>query len=290
MYIETNLDECKKLMIEVLKYIDNICKKNDIEYWLEFGTLLGAYRHKGFIPWDDDIDIAMTRKNYEKFIECMKKEEDSKFYLLHKDTKEGYPFEFAKVMMRNTVLHLADNGSDMKMDRGIFVDIFAFDFYNSEISRKKRRLIRQFENARKKSIIDKISSRYYKLGLQVFRGISKVLVPVNLIDKAKKKYVSEDGEYVGCALEQTDDILCKKDLYFPLTEIEFEGQKFPCPKKVTDVLELEFGDTYMQLPPEDKRERHFQNGYASLEVAERYGIHTEDKKVYNESEVIVIGG
>ena len=162
-------------------------QENNIEYCLEFGTLLGAYRHKGFIPWDDDVDIAMTRENYNKFIKHMKKNSNPHFYLLHKDTKEGYPFEFAKIMMKDTVVVIDDDGANMIMDRGIFIDIFTLDFYKENVSRKYRKFIRQIENARKKSVIDAVNSKLYKIIFKTFRAVSKIFIPFNLVEKAKKK-------------------------------------------------------------------------------------------------------
>lgn len=290
MYVKANLDECKKLMIETLKFIDKLCKENNIEYCLEFGTLLGAYRHKGFIPWDDDVDIAMTRNNYEKFIECMKKNKNPNFYLLHKDIKDGYPFEFAKVMMKDTVVVIDDDSTSMIMDRGIFIDIFTLDNYTKDISRKYRELIRQFENCRKKSVINSISSKFYKYALSTFRVISKIIVPFNLIEKAKKKYVKEDGEYIGFAIEQTDELMCRKDKYLPFKEIEFEGNYFPCPNNVEFVLEYEYGSTYMELPPEECRIRHFKYGAMKENVAKRYSINISNRKKYTYEEVLTQGG
>ena len=286
MYVVANLDECKKLMVETLKFIDEICKENNIEYCLEFGTLLGAYRHKGFIPWDDDVDIAMTRENYNKFIKHMKKNSNPHFYLLHKDTKEGYPFEFAKIMMKDTVVVIDDDGANMIMDRGIFIDIFTLDFYKENVSRKYRKFIRQIENARKKSVIDAVNSKLYKIIFKTFRAVSKIFIPFNLVEKAKKKYISEDGKYIGFAIEQTDEMMCERKYYLPLKKIEFEGYMFPCPNNVEHILECEYGSTYMELPPEDKRVRHFEYGAMDEEVAKRYGIDITGRKKYSYEEIL----
>lgn len=286
MYVVADLDECKKLMVETLKFIDEVCKENNIEYCLEFGTLLGAYRHKGFIPWDDDVDIAMTRENYNKFIECMKKNSNPHFYLLHKDTKEGYPFEFAKIMMKDTVVVIDDDGANMIMDRGIFIDIFTLDFYKENVSRKYRKFIRQIENARKKSVIDAVNSKLYKIIFKTFRVVSKIFIPFNLVERAKKKYISEDGKYIGFAIEQTDEMMCERKYYLPLKKIEFEGYMFPCPNNVEYILECEYGSTYMELPPEDKRVRHFEYGAMEEEVAKRYGIDTKGRKKYSYEEIL----
>lgn len=290
MYVVADLDECKKLMVETLKFIDDVCKKNNIEYCLEFGTLLGAYRHKGFIPWDDDVDIAMTRENYNKFIEYMKKNSNPYFYLLHKDTKEGYPFEFAKIMMKDTVVVIDDDGANMIMDRGIFIDIFTLDFYKENVSRKYRKFIRQIENARKESVIEAVNSKFYKIIFKAFRVVSKIFIPFNLVERAKKKYISEDGKYIGFAIEQTDEMICERKYYLPLKEIEFEGYMFPCPNNVEHILECEYGNSYMELPPEEKRVRHFEYGAMEEDVAKRYNIDITGRKKYSYEDIINKGG
>lgn len=286
MYTIINSDECKKLIFETLKFIDDICKKNDIEYTLEFGTLLGAYRHKGFIPWDDDIDIAMTRENYNKFLEVMKENPDEKFYLLSKEFKENYPFEFAKVMMKDTVLIIDDNGGNMIMDRGIFVDIFTLDYYNKPISKLYMDIIRKFENIRKDSVINSVNSKVYKIIFKFIKILSSIIIPMNLVEGLKKKSISSDGQYLGFAIEQSSEMICKKEDYFPLKEIEFEGSLFPCPKSIEKILEIEYGQDYMELPPEEDRVRHFEYGAIEEKVALNYSINIQGKKRYTIDDII----
>lgn len=82
-----SIDEAKQIELEILAFIDSFCKKNNIDYFINYGTLIGAIRHKGFIPWDDDIDISMTRENYERFIQLFKREQ-SKYKILTLETDE----------------------------------------------------------------------------------------------------------------------------------------------------------------------------------------------------------
>ena len=93
----------KKLMIEELLYIDKVCKENHLRYYLAYGTLLGAVRHQGFIPWDDDVDILMPRPDYEKLISLINcREERSKYKVLHAENNRQYNYPFAKLINTDT--------------------------------------------------------------------------------------------------------------------------------------------------------------------------------------------
>ena len=128
-YKELDNKTLKKLHevgLEILLEIDRVCKKYDIPYFLCGGTLLGSIRHKGFIPWDDDIDIGMLRNDYEKFEECYIKEHSKKYYLHSIKTDEDYWLSFIKIQKNNTTIN---EKFIEKLDthKGIFVDIFPFD-------------------------------------------------------------------------------------------------------------------------------------------------------------------
>ena len=129
---ELKPDVLKKLQetqLEILDEIVRICEKYGLHYFLMFGTLIGAIRHKGFIPWDDDLDIGMPRDDYDKFMEVAKTELDERFYLQNSDTEPRYWLSFANVRKNNT---LFDEASLAKMPedihKGIFVDIFPLDY------------------------------------------------------------------------------------------------------------------------------------------------------------------
>lgn len=122
---EINIDNSKKVMIDILTYIDNICRKNNIKYTLVGGSLIGAIRHKGIIPWDDDIDIGLLPGEYEKLIKCLKASNNEKYKLLDIDTEPTYYYPYAKLIDNRTICkELYLKGID---NYGIFVDIFKYN-------------------------------------------------------------------------------------------------------------------------------------------------------------------
>ena len=122
-----SMDEIKSVELEILKYIHNFCIENDIKYFLNYGTLIGAVRHKGFIPWDDDIDICMFRKDYEKFIDLFSKD-DGIYKILSLETDDKYYNNFMKVI--NSKTKIEDERNYKTYDLGIFVDIFPIDSFD----------------------------------------------------------------------------------------------------------------------------------------------------------------
>ena len=123
-----DLRKAQLLMLEVLKEIHRICEENDINYFLCYGTLLGAVRHKGFIPWDDDCDIGMIREDYEKFLVVAKEKLGSKFVLETEELDVGYGLEFSKVMLKDTIwIEKNVVNNKKRVYNGIFVDVFPFD-------------------------------------------------------------------------------------------------------------------------------------------------------------------
>ena len=121
--IEPN--ELKSIELEILKEIDKICQAQNFRYSLSGGTLLGAIRHGGFIPWDDDIDILMPRPDYDRFIQYCK-ENETAFNLLSIETDERYGYLFAKAMAKNTII-VEESANPNNIEMGIYVDIFPID-------------------------------------------------------------------------------------------------------------------------------------------------------------------
>ena len=253
-----DLSNLHKLLLMIADEIDRICSKYQIPYTISGGTLLGAVRHKGFIPWDDDFDIEMSRNDFMRFEKACQNELDtSKFFLQTGSTEEYYPFAFAKLRLKGTEI-IEDFSKNASVHHGIFVDIFIRDNvpdkkYTVKISMMKNLIIKNmlwvkcgygtdqqkrklrycffkilsapFTVERLKYIRDKIITRYnYRKTQSVFcSDYPQFIYPITLYNNYKK-YKFEDREYYG---------LSAYDEY----------------------LTLLYGD-YMKLPPPEKRKSH----------------------------------
>lgn len=248
--------EVRQVELGILDYIDEVCRKNDITYMLDYGTLLGAIRHKGFIPWDDDIDVSMTREDFEKFTKVMDNEKNPQFKFLTSDNDSEYPYEIGKVV--DTRTSLIEKDIQTSPDMGVWVDVFPKD-HLPERHKLIRMLIFLSFSFRVFAVYSKFPSQHRKayypmwlisrlFGYKFFLNITKfwfslcarhkdASLRANLRDFVSKEYA-------------WDRSFCEEVDY-----VEFEGRTLPAPKKWDEYLKGLYGN-YMQLPPEDKRKTH----------------------------------
>lgn len=254
------LVELRKVQIEILNEIERICKKNNINLFLIGGTLLGAVRHKGFIPWDDDLDIAMTRDDFEKFRTIIKEQLDEKYFFDYYDTDKDYYLPFAKVRKNNTTF---DEEASQKLDnhKGIFVDIFVYDFVDDSIKRCfiKAAIIQILSDTvfYKKKLI-KLNLCRHPIFVIAFSAFNSKFI-LRFIDFISKKFNGREKnkKNVVCFNSLID---IKKDFFsvndfFPLKKISFEENKYNGLNDNDKFLTIQYGD-YMQLPPVEERVNH----------------------------------
>ena len=261
---QITLDELKLIELETLESIHKICEEQNIRYSLAGGTLLGAIRHGGFIPWDDDIDLIMPRPDYNKLIEYCKNNE-TPFKLICHETDDKYSYLFAKAVNPNTVI-IEENGSRADTELGIFVDIFPVDGLADDFESAKRKfnehrirrelLIaynwKKFFRSKTRSII------YEPIRLACFI-LSRFVSAKKLISKIQKQYPPEAFEKCKysaavCGVYRTKEII-ETQVYSEYRDITFEGKTFKAMKNCEIYLEHLYGD-YMKLPPEEKRVSH----------------------------------
>lgn len=226
-------------MLDILKTFDTICRKHHIPYWLSSGTLIGAVRHKGFIPWDDDLDVEMMREDYIRLLKILPTELPEQYVLQTHETDPNYIFVYGKLRDENSFIAETTDYDRIFKYRGIYIDIFPMEKTPRwlawiaghmqgriyvELKKKKdeRTTLKQ---------INRIYSFNTKLGFPFLRLLSK-LFPNSPIRHS-----------FGTAFFSPRNL---KDI-FPLDEVEFEGQLFPAPGNANSYLRKIYGD-YMRLP------------------------------------------
>lgn len=236
---------CHQLkMLDILKYIDYICRKNGISYWLSSGTCLGAVRHGGFIPWDDDVDIEMMRDDYTRFLKVF--EETDQFILQTHRNDRFYPGPFSKVRMKNTIIY-----DSLYKYRGVFVDVFCMEYSHSFIARIMELYQKSFSVVLYNLLKAKQSNRiFFHLMATSFSFLKKsfyLIVPfVRFISAPFPGKVLRHTYGVGWV----NNIRFETDI-FPIKYVHFEDTSFPVPGDYDKYLTRIYGD-YMNIPSEDK--------------------------------------
>lgn len=247
-----NLRRCQLKMLGILEEIDRICKMHDIEYWLDGGTLLGAVRHSGFIPWDDDIDIAMRKEDMDRFCKVAMEELPNNLFLQTMETDPESKTPIVKVRDLNSIFIEFGDSFNLNYQKGIFVDIFPFVDYPT-ISRSLTKKITRG--------ISVSNSIMHDMHHYSFRSLA------NLLYFGTKRFLFQIIWKVLLRLRPTNTFFCvipenngygvtyRKDSIFPLSEIEFEGKKFSAPRNTDAYLKDLFGN-YMEIPPKEKQKIH----------------------------------
>lgn len=265
--LDIKIKDAQEVELEILLEFDRICKKHNINYFLYSGTLLGAIRHKGFIPWDDDIDVCMLREEYDKFMKIAMNELDNKYFLQNYDTDRNYPLQFSKLRKNNTT-YMEVNLSNLKMHQGIFIDIFPYD--NSEpntflgklqrIIVEKMILINLCRNKeRNKQSQNKLIILFRMFCYYILKIIPKTLID-KFITKISTLFNNKNTEYISDLSSSKrkstyDRFTIKRNVFKSKIFCEFEGYKFPVPKDYDYVLTKNYGD-YMKLPAEKEQKPH----------------------------------
>lgn len=259
------LKKVRRVQLDIAKEIRRVCEENDISYFLAHGSFLGAVRHGGFIPWDDDMDMGMLRCDYEKFCRIAPEKLKPEYCLQNWYTESNYALPFAKVMKRGTV-YLENKKTRRLRDNGIYVDIFPYD-YAPEDPAQRRQLTAELLSIYRM----KLMKSGYKPWMEEDRIVWKKRIGY-LYYQLKSLFVSgrslaRDYDTLAVAIHDSE-IICERngrtklDCYHrscieQLADYTFEGETFKGPKDFDQYLRNLYGE-YMQLPPEGERENRHQ--------------------------------
>jgi len=243
------LRKAQLIMLDMLIEFDAICKKHQLRYWLDSGSLLGAVRHQGFIPWDDDIDLAMPIEDYKRFLEIGKTELSNDIFLQTAQTDPDFKFDYAKLRSNNaSIVEFHEKDKSINYHQGVFVDIFPMLAIENSDTNKN----------------------HYDKTLKEIRDVSSISLhtPSGKDDPAKRAILiaSLKEKHQGWGAEtskviysgEMPDVAAWFDIekVFPLTTLVFEGHSFPVPNDASHYLDAIYSFDYRQLPPEDKRIIH----------------------------------
>lgn len=256
---DTELRQVQLTQLEMLQEVDRICKKCNIKYNIIAGTLLGAVRHGGYIPWDDDADVALLRPEYEKFRQaCTTELDTSRFYFQDHRNTDGYRWGYGKLRRKDTVF-LREHQENMPYEQGIFIDIFPLDsvpnFYPHRIWHNFHCFcIRKVLWAEVGRNADKNA---------VERGIYSILsrIPAKIVfrhyDRFREYGNAKKTKWVRILTFPTPNHAFgyKREWYENSADYIFEEVILPGIKDYDAYLSFKFGD-YKQLPPEEKRKTH----------------------------------
>ena len=258
-------EEIKQIELNLLLKLDEICKKYKLRYYLCGGTLLGAVRHKGFIPWDDDIDVLMPREDFEKLLRLEKKQKQDAVEKIVSWKSGNSIYPFIKLINTNTVLK--EKYLSEEFTTGLWIDIFPLDGMpdDEKIIAKKFKKIKFYKTIllTAYSEMGKGATWYAALAKRVLIPICKHLNTEKLCNKLNaisKEYPIDKSPYVGGFLWGYGPQEKMPKEFLEPVEVEFEGHMFPAPKCWDFYLTQLYGD-YMQLPPENKRISHDFNVY-----------------------------
>lgn len=248
---EIGLEERKKLQLDILLDVASFCEKHGIIYFLSSGTLLGAVRHQGYIPWDDDIDIMMPRPDYERFFALYN---SSKYYAVDSFRDNEFPYHMAKIIDTRTFLK-EKRRSYHKL--GVHIDLFPLDGVNIEHWKSHLHIVEFYEYIRnaKCTCVSDFSNVWKRICYRLLQAFLSVYSKRWLACKIREclmKYSWETSEYVSSLASWSEKYPILKSNFDKGVSVWFEGKQYNAPMGYDNWLKLIYGN-YMQLPPEEKR-------------------------------------
>lgn len=273
------LRELQLVELEMLHDLKVICEKHGLRYFLDYGNLLGAVRHGGFIPWDDDIDVVMPYADYCKFLDIAGEEFGKKYFLQTSATDENYYRSYARIRKNDTTF-LDTYNLQWDIHHGVWLDVFPLVEINPGLEFKVKRFIMQLSNYMLMDNyfqihIDEFEEKLGKIGAKLVTVFHKL--PRNLRVKLKELlqrpiYFAKNKKGLTIVWMAISEYY-PPDIYTDTVAIPFENEEFAAPVKYREKLEIAYGD-YMKLPPEDQRKGH--GGKVIIDLENNYTKYTKD--------------
>ena len=269
-----DIRDLHKAMLIITDEIDRICRKHNINYSMYGGTLIGAVRHKGFIPWDDDFDIAMLRTDYERFIDICKNELNTKFDIVSMDNSSDYGYNFIKITLKGTKVLQGDYSKLKDKYSQIWVDVFPMDNVPND---RMKKALHKFRNYICIKLLEERfdglrSNEKNKKKIFVYKilGFLNRIIPASFLKQRLKrnsiKYALQNTEFITSlsSCYGYDKEMLPRTIFEEFQDYDFEGRKYRAVKNYDLWLTKVFGD-YMKLPPVDKRVTH---GFTEVDFGE----------------------
>ena len=269
-YSDEVLKAVQAVELNILKDFINICEKHSLEYFGIAGTGIGALRHQGFIPWDDDIDIGLPRKDYEKFLKYAKTELKDSYIVMNCEENENYPLMTTRLMKKGTVFREFAL-KDVKCELGIFLDIYPFDNLSDNKSKARRQMLEAWFFSKllilRNLPFPVVSAKGWKR--KIIHAICLIIHNLLKLLGLSKKKIYQRCKKIGCRYNNiptkrinyfydttpTMNVYYREEIY-PLKKMKFEDLMLNFPKDMDRNLTNMYGD-YMSLPPKEKRKNHY---------------------------------
>ena len=255
-YRRLSEEEIKEVELGVMDYIHNLCQKENINYSLAYGTLLGAVRHKGYIPWDDDVDISLKRDEYDKLYQAVLRDNDPIYKVASWENDARYPYSFYRVYDARTVYE--NNYIENDIDLGICVDVFPFDYY-ADVNKEMVKL----DTYRRLSVYTLYGIHSKNAGLKnIIRYLLVLVFRLTRVKTWNKKMnllsmQANDSDSIDYLMEnKRTSTKFEKTLLDKVMDSPFEDRTYKIPEASHQILSAIYGDDFMEIPPIEKRVKH----------------------------------